>query len=512
MECFQKIREWIQPGAFLIGIDLKDQFLSVSINKKFRKFLRFRWLGKLFEWCSLPFGLKCSPRVVTKLLRPVMAFLRTVWNVCVSVYMDDMILQNQSADQCFFHAQILVLVLLSLGWEVNWEKSNFIPSNTLVHLGFKIDTVSMTATCPEEKLERLRSAAKTALEEGSITVLNLEKLLGLIESVRPVTPHAALNYRSLQRQLLKNKFPVRRPATLIKLSATSKANLVWWSKETGFKSNCTAPLQEPTPTLHIWSDASMQGCGSHTSRGEYTQRVWSDGEKSLHINHLELRSAREAAKEFALPGDRIRLHIDSKVACAYVRKQGGTRSTSLSQEACLLWDEMIQREVSILTPHWISTSDNSVADFLTRQKGTTWEFKLNPILFSTIMTHFDLQPTLDSFASSETRQLPRYMSWDYEEDALGRDALLCRWDEVTYCFPPIPLIPKVMNKIRDEKIDAILVCPEWPASLWWMQVKQMLVAPPFPLPPFRQSLLPVGQKPIQVFLDPLVAVHVSGRV
>ena len=57
MECFKQLRELIQPNSYLIGIDLKDQFLSVSINPSYRKFLRFKWLDKLFEWCSLPFGL-----------------------------------------------------------------------------------------------------------------------------------------------------------------------------------------------------------------------------------------------------------------------------------------------------------------------------------------------------------------------------------------------------------------------------------------------------------------------
>ena len=50
MESFAQVREWLQPGYFMIGMDLKDQFLSVPINKKFRKFLRFSWKGKLLEW------------------------------------------------------------------------------------------------------------------------------------------------------------------------------------------------------------------------------------------------------------------------------------------------------------------------------------------------------------------------------------------------------------------------------------------------------------------------------
>ena len=50
------------------------------------------------------------------------------------------------------------------------------------------------------------------------------------------------------------------------------------------------------------------------------QREWSDLEKTEHINLLELRAAREAALKFAKPYDKVRLHVDSKVACAYILK------------------------------------------------------------------------------------------------------------------------------------------------------------------------------------------------
>ena len=115
MECFRQVREWLQPGAFLIGIDLKDQFLSVPMNKKNRKFLKFTWLEKLYHWCVLPFGLKCSPRVVTKLLKPVISLLRSTFGIRISIYMDDMILQAKSKAEAFLHAQITILVLLCLG-------------------------------------------------------------------------------------------------------------------------------------------------------------------------------------------------------------------------------------------------------------------------------------------------------------------------------------------------------------------------------------------------------------
>ena len=116
--------------------------------------------------------------------------------------------------------------------------------------------------------------------------------------------------------------------------------------------NCVAYLREPNPNLHIWSDASQTGAGAHSSRGENFQREWSKEELNLElsINLLELRAAKEALLKFAQPGDTICLHMDNQVACAYILKQGWTKSPILCQEALELWQKMEQRGVFLLPP------------------------------------------------------------------------------------------------------------------------------------------------------------------
>ena len=74
-----------------------------------------------------------------KLLIPVISFLRTQWGVNITIYMDDMLLQAPSKEIAYFHAQLTILLLLCLGWEVNWEKSNLNPTQNITHLGFEID-------------------------------------------------------------------------------------------------------------------------------------------------------------------------------------------------------------------------------------------------------------------------------------------------------------------------------------------------------------------------------------
>ena len=44
-----------------------------------------------------------------------------------------------------------------------------------------------------------------------VSVHDAEKILGTMESVRPVTPLCALHYRALQKQLIKSKSFARGP-------------------------------------------------------------------------------------------------------------------------------------------------------------------------------------------------------------------------------------------------------------------------------------------------------------
>lgn len=125
---------------------------------------------------------------------------------------------------------------------------------------------------------------------------------------------------------------------------------------------------------------------------------------------------------------------------------------------------------------------------------------------------FQVCPTLDAFASQDTARLPRYMSWFPDQNAVAQDALLHPWDEMTYLFPPVPMLSKVLKLVREQSIEAVLICPQWPSALWWPVVVGMLVAPPLPLPHFRSILTPVKERKLHPYLDPLVAVHISGRI
>ena len=178
--------------------------------------------------------------------------------------------------------------------------------------------------------------------------------------------------------------------------------------------------------------------------------------------------------------------------------------------ACELWKYAEENNISILLPQWIGTGDNDKADFLSRHSLDHWEFYLNRDIFSFVLETYSVFPTLDAFASQDTCRLPRYMTWFEDQHAVARDALLHPWDKCTYLFPPVPLLPRVIQKVREENIRAVLIVPHWPSALWWPHLMEMMEAPPLFLPHYKEALTVMRQSQELPYLEPLVALHLLG--
>ena len=68
-------------------------------------------------------------------------------------------------------------------------------------------------------------------------------------------------------------------------------------------------------------------------------------------------------------------------------------SNVLSQEALLLWEQAVSRDVTLLPPQWIPTGGNTAADFLSRHILAQWIPMLDRRMLKPILDLFSLQPS-----------------------------------------------------------------------------------------------------------------------
>ena len=166
----------------MIKLDLKDAYFCVPIHKDHQQYFHFQWLNSIREFSCLPFGYRPAPRRFTKLFRPVLAFLRKM-GMRLVIYIDDIIILNQSCMALLQDRDMVVILLQCLGFVINWTKSQLEPTQSLEYLGFPVNSVLMTLALPEQKVEN------SVLNGQSLSIRQISELVGMLTaSVQAVLP------------------------------------------------------------------------------------------------------------------------------------------------------------------------------------------------------------------------------------------------------------------------------------------------------------------------------------
>lgn len=121
-------------------------------------------------------------------------------------------------------------------------------------------------------------------------------------------------------------------------------------------------------------------------------------------------------------------------------------------------------------------------DYLSRHTLVRVEWSLNKQVFKMIADLWG-SPDIDLFATKKNRQVRTFCSLNPRENPWAVDALLVKWEwDLVYAFPPLPLIARVLVKIREEGARVILIAPFWPKRAWFSLLWSMSVAEPWVLP------------------------------
>lgn len=103
--------------------------------------------------------------------------------------------------------------------------------------------------------------------------------------------------------------------------------------------------------------------------------------------------------------------------------------------------------------------DNVAPDLLSRGGPKPGEWRLHKEIVQAIWAWFG-RAQMDLFASQETTHCPLWYSKVELKGSLGVDALAHEWPcALLYAFPPFPLLPVVLAKVRDSQARIMLVAP-----------------------------------------------------
>jgi len=184
MESLQSAVDLLQTNDYMTKVDIKSAFQHIPIHKDDQKYLVFVWEGKTFMYRTAPFGASICPRVFTKIMKPVMARLRSQ-GIKLVIYIDDILVIASSKEACEQHTKMLTTLLEQLGFLVSWEKSIVTPTQSVEFLGMILDSRTMQVCMPPKKVNDLKTRVAYLSRTRTVTVRDLAQVLGKMSSVAP---------------------------------------------------------------------------------------------------------------------------------------------------------------------------------------------------------------------------------------------------------------------------------------------------------------------------------------
>jgi hypothetical protein len=283
MENLQAVRFLLREGDWMVKVDLKDAYLTVPIHPSHQKFVRFQWQGRIFEFTCLAFGLAPAPRIFTKILKVVMAFVRKQ-GVRLVIYLDDILIISGSREGALADLKLVVELLRVLGFILNVEKSVFEPTQSIEFLVVIVDALKLSFALPPSKVQAVTDLCRTALRRDFISLRDIACIMGNFTWAIPTMPFAQAHYRSMQRfyidQAQRVDFDL---AMKCILSPEAKSDLEWWVANLSLQMG--KRFFPKLPDLEIYTDASLTDWGA-VCNGVTTNGSWTLSDSRRHINEL----------------------------------------------------------------------------------------------------------------------------------------------------------------------------------------------------------------------------------
>ena len=161
----------------------------------------------VFQFQALLFGVATAPLEFTRIVKEV-KLIAQARNLRIHQYLDDWLLRSPAKDQCLKDSEKLVKLVQELGWLINFQKSELVPTQNLDFLGYHFDLHRGLVFPTQKKLDRLKVQTVSIRKSLVLTPRKLMSLIGTLASLEKTVPLGRLHMRPFQWYLRSNwKFP-----------------------------------------------------------------------------------------------------------------------------------------------------------------------------------------------------------------------------------------------------------------------------------------------------------------
>ena len=321
------------PGTFIWSIDLARAYRQLRSCPLSIPLLGIQHNSKYYIDVCPPFGCRTSSLMCARTTAAVVWLLkqRGIKSLC---YLDDFVGVSNSLEKAKEDYKTALKLLEYLGLDISHHKC-IPPTTSLVWLGFKIDSISMSIEIPKEKLKDTLEEAKLWYTYKKASRKQLQSIVGKLKHISKCVPHADRFFSRILQQLRNTPQYGKHDFNTDLLQ-----DIKWFEN---FASLYNGVYLLPTKQKQQWvieSDACLEAGGAW-SETKFFSQTFSPSvlEKSYPITQLEALTVIHALK-YLLPPDPqnfiIVLNTDNK-ASQSVLSSGKGRNPFLTACSRQLW-------------------------------------------------------------------------------------------------------------------------------------------------------------------------------
>lgn len=487
METLSTVRQGLQKGDYAFSLDLSSAYSHIPVHPHSRKYLRFFWRNKPYQFKNLPFGLSTAPYIFSLIVSQVAKFFHSR-SILSHFYLDDLQFFAHSRAILSANQPLIIHVVKILGWLINFDKSDLDISQFNIYIGGDFNLQEGIVKPTPKRWAKIQEQIPPFCKLQVARASQWSSILGILTSTQDLTFLGRLQLRTLQYHLNQHWLDRDNTKVLIPISDSCRESLLWWLNEDNVMTG--VPLQPPLAELTLYTDSSLIGFGSTLNDMQFSG-TWSPEEATLHINYLEMLCVHLSLQHFLkfLTGKSVMVASDNTTVVAWINKLSGTRSMDLHKLTFTMLSYCFQHNITLRARH-IPGRLNILADGLSREgKVIQTEWSLNTSVFRGVCLTWQV-PNIDLFATRHNNKVPTFFSPIPDPLAAGVDSLAQDWSGVLgYAFPPPSIIQLVLNKVQNTpNCQIILLVPRWERRNWFAHLLSMLIDVPRHLPQYPNLL------------------------
>ena len=411
----------------------------------------------------MPFGLKTAPYYFTRILKPVLGYLREKFSVQIFAYLDDLLVLGDSFDKTAKDLQLTKNFLQFLGFKLN-PKSTVTPVEQFIYLGVEFNLNNKLMFNTSQNKSKISDRITSLMQKSLVTKRDMEKLIGHLNFITKYV----VNAKFQMHDLLSFLYSLNREDRDKKISFPEeiRRSLNYWLMDENYS---PVDIRSRQTDVTIFSDASKEAWSGLIAKNYYTQPLTGKGSsevRKLHINLKELMAVNECISllPFQMANVDIDWFLDNTSAISWLRKEGNHRNPKVNEIILQIKKTVSQKNLRIKF-NYIPSKMNTSANLLSRSKH--WmptNLQVSKELFNQACNALQVNPTIDMFADPSTFKIKRYVSSIPSKEAVALNAFSMNWnsEHQIYAFPPIELIGRILHKWKLEgEVFLLLIAPDW---------------------------------------------------